>query len=168
MSFALYKTFLPIYLTNDLSILIFTVIISSINFLQIFMRTPLDNLSQVIGRKPMILISNFSINVAILLLFLANSFFIVFLSSLLVSFGMSSYYPANYSYIKDSIDINKFGKNNGRIFRYGDLGILLGFLFSKIFFDEFLLSLRQFFLTISILGFFFNHFNLFYSSGILR
>ena len=156
MILTLYRGYLPIYLTNDIivSIVIFTIIISSINFFQIFMRIPLGNLSQVVGRKPMILIGNFSINVAVLLLFIANNFVLVFISALLVGIGMSCHWPASFSYIQDTNIGNNYGKNNGRIFKLGDLGILLGSLYAKIFLDQFLLDLRLFFFTMSILGFF--------------
>ena len=100
MILTLYRSYLAIYLTTDVivSVLIFTIIVSSINFFQLFLRIPLGNLSQVVGRKKLILIGNFLIAIAVFLLFIANNYFIVFISSLLVAIGMSSHWPATFSY----------------------------------------------------------------------
>ena len=151
----LYQGYLPIYLTNNVivSVFIFSIIISSINFFQIFIRMPLGQLSQIIGRRPMILFGNFLIDLALLLLFFAHSYFNVLLSAILIAFGMSSYWPSSFSYIQD-INPSNYGKNNGRIFKFGDIGILIGALYAKIFLDQFLLDLRFFLLTLSIFGLF--------------
>ncbi len=154
MILTLYRSYLAIYLTTDVivSVLIFTIIVSSINFFQIFLRIPFGNLSQIIGRKKLILIGNFLIATAIFLLFVANNYVIVFISSLLVALGMSCHWPASFSFIQDKSN-NNYGRNNGRIFKLGDTGILLGSLYAKIFLDQLLLDLRFFFLSMSIVGF---------------
>jgi MFS family permease len=153
MSLTLYRGYLPIYLTNDIivSVLIFTLIISSINFFQMFMRIPLGSLSQMLGRKKLILFGNLAISLAVILLFVANSYIFVFISAILVAIGMSAHWPATFSYIQD-VNSSSYGKNNGRVFKLGDIGILLGSLYAKIFLDQFLLGLRLFFLSLAILG----------------
>lgn len=154
MQLTLFIGYLPIYLTNNIvvTIIIFTIIISSLNFFQIFLRIPMGSLSQTIGRKPSILLGNIFVNLALFFLFIANSYFFVFLSALLAALGMSSYWPASFSYIQDC-DAKNYGKNNGRLFKLGDVGILLGALFAKIFLDQFLLGLRLFFFSLSTIGF---------------
>ena len=149
----LYRGYLPIFLTNDVivSVIIFTVIVSSINFFQIFMRIPLGNLSQILGRRPLILLGNLSIDFAMILLFTATNYITVFISALLVAIGMSAHWPATFSYIQD-INPSGYGRNNGRIFKLGDLGILTGSLVAKIFLDQLLLQLRMFFLLLAIVG----------------
>jgi len=117
------------------------------------MRIPFGNLSQVIGRKKLILFGDFSIALAVFLLFIANNYIIVFVTSLLIGIGMSCYWPAVFSYIQDRSYNNNYGRNNGRIFKLGDIGILLSALYAKIFLDQLLLDLRLFFLTLSIVGF---------------
>ena len=155
MQLTLFASYLPIYLTNDVivSIVIFTIIISSINFFQIFLRMPMGALSQILGRRPLILFGNLLINVALFLLFMAPNFLLVLIAALLVALGMSCYWPASFSYIQDC-DAKNYGKNNGRIFTLGDIGILIGALLAKIFLDQFLVDLRIFFLILAIIGLF--------------
>ncbi|MFX1512686.1 MAG: hypothetical protein ACFFCQ_08880, partial [Promethearchaeota archaeon] len=64
--------YVVIYLEEDLltAIFIITVIVSLRNLLQLFLRVPLGEFSQIIGRKPLMLIGQFSYTVALLLLFL--------------------------------------------------------------------------------------------------
>lgn len=151
----LYQGYLPIYLTSDVivSILIFGIIVSSINLIQIFTRIPLGSLSQILGRRPMILFGTFLIDSSVILLYFANNFILVLVSAIFMAFGMSAYWPASFSYIQD-INPNNYGRNNGRIFKMGDIGLLFGSLYAKIFLDQFLLSLRLFLLSLSLLGFF--------------
>jgi len=68
------NTFIVILLQYDLGteILIITVIVSLRNFLQLFLRVPLGELSQIIGRKPLINAGHFSYTIALSLLILAE------------------------------------------------------------------------------------------------
>ena len=71
---AFLNAYMAIYLEIDLltSIFIISVIISLRNILQLFFRIPLGELSQKIGRKPLILLGNLSFTLALLFSFLAS------------------------------------------------------------------------------------------------
>ena len=158
MNLTLYRGYLAIFLSDDLivSITIFTIVVSSINFFQLFMRVPLGALSQVIGRKPMILIGNTAIAFAMFLLYgssILNNWIIAFLSALSLGFGMSAHWPATFSYIQDVSNGNGYGKANGRVFKIGDIGIVIGSVIAKYLLDELLISLQLFFLIFSCIGF---------------
>lgn len=81
MQLTLYMGYLSIFLTEDLivSIFIFTVIVTSINIFQIFMRVPLAGFSQVVGRKPMILFGNLFYSVVVCSISNCRSLFSCFL-----------------------------------------------------------------------------------------
>ncbi|MHA1991957.1 MAG: MFS transporter [Candidatus Hodarchaeales archaeon] len=153
MELTLYRGYLSIFLTEDLivTIFIFTIIVSSINFFQLFMRVPLAGFSQVIGRKPMILLGNLFIALAFFLLVVANHFIFAFISAILLGIGMSAHWPATFAYIQD-VSPENYGKSNGRIFKIGDIGILIGSLFAKYLLDDLLVELRTFFLILFMIG----------------
>ena len=109
MLLTLYRGYLGIFLTEDLAVtvLVFTIIITSINIFQVFMRVPLAGFSQAVGRKPMIIIGNLFIVLAYGLLVVANHYLIAFISAIFLGIGMSAHWPATFAYIQD-------GRGDGR------------------------------------------------------
>lgn len=95
------------------------------NFLQIFLRIPFSELSQIIGRKPLIIAGNFCYTMAVGLMYYASHWTIVFAASLLAGIGMSMHWPAFFSYVGD-ISKDDYGRIQGFIFMGQDLGVLLG------------------------------------------
>ncbi|MFW9992181.1 MAG: MFS transporter [Candidatus Odinarchaeota archaeon] len=151
-----FNTYVVIYLEADLlvAVIIITIIMSARNFLQLFLRIPLGELSQVIGRKPLILFGHFSFSTAILLLFFARDWVLVFVGVIFIAVGMSAFWPALFAYIGDFSDKSgSFGENNGRIFRTWDIGIIIASLTAKILLDVISMDLQDIFLIIGSFGF---------------
>ncbi|MFX0051699.1 MAG: MFS transporter [Candidatus Hermodarchaeota archaeon] len=149
------NTYVVIFLQEDLltAIIIITIIISLRNLLQIFLRVPLGELSQIIGRKPLLLLGHFSFTLALIFLFFAFDWFFVFLSIIFVAFGMSCFWPSLFAYVSDFTP-KTFGHSNGRIFQMGDVGTIFGSLISSLLLDELLWGLRNLFGIIAGIGVF--------------
>lgn len=149
------NNYIVIYLQEDLltAIIIITIIISLRNLLQIFLRVPLGELSQIIGRKPLLLFGHFSYSFALVLLFIAFDWLFVFLSIFFVAFGMSCFWPSLFAYVSDFTP-ETFGHSNGRIFQMGDIGTIIGSLISSLLLDEMLWNLRSLFGVIAGIGIF--------------
>ena len=141
-----YNSYIVLYLEKDLltGVIIITIIVSLQNILQLFFRVPLSELSQIIGRRPLIIFGNFCYLIAIIFLFLAPNYSFVLVSSFLIALGMSAYWPALFAYIGDVAN-NNYGELLGRIFLMGDFGALFGAYFAYLLLDVFLLDLRQLF-----------------------
>jgi MFS family permease len=120
--------------------------------LQLFFRIPLGELSQIIGRKPLLLAGHFSYTTALFSLFLATHWIYVLISIIFVAFGMSCFWPALFAYIADFSPDNNFGASNGRIFQLSDIGTLFGLFISTLILDEFLLDLKDLFGFAMVLG----------------
>ncbi|MHA2347177.1 MAG: MFS transporter, partial [Candidatus Hodarchaeales archaeon] len=112
----IYGLYVNIYLREDLLtvILLVSFIAGIRNLLQIFLRIPLGELSQIIGRKPLILFGHLSYTIALLLLFLATDWVFVFIGTIFIGLGMSFFWPAIFGYLGD-LDTNKVGESMGRI-----------------------------------------------------
>ncbi|MFV2015787.1 MAG: MFS transporter, partial [Candidatus Heimdallarchaeota archaeon] len=112
---------------NDLkaSALIIGVVLTMRNFTQIFLRIPFSELSQIVGRKPLIIAGNICYTVGLGLMYLSTHWTLVFLSSTSVGVGMSLHWPAFFSYVGDIAD-GDYGRLQGIIFMGQDIGILLG------------------------------------------
>lgn len=149
----IFNSYVVIFLQNDLlsAILIITVIISLRNLLQLFFRIPLGELSQILGRKPLILAGHFSYTIALTLMFLANSWFLVLFSVIFVALGMSAFWPSLFAYIGD-ITPDSFGESNGRIFQLSDIGAIISFLVSTILLNDLLWELRNLFALVAFIG----------------
>jgi MFS family permease len=150
----IFSNYVIIFLQEDLltSIIIITIIISLRNLLQLFFRIPLGELSQIIGRKPLLLAGHFSYTTALFSLFLATHWIYVLISIIFVAFGMSCFWPALFAYIADFSPDNNFGASNGRIFQLSDIGTLFGLFISTLILDEFLLDLKDLFGFAMVLG----------------
>ncbi|MFX0119889.1 MAG: MFS transporter [Promethearchaeota archaeon] len=142
------RNYLVIFLREDLltAITIITVIVSLRNFLQLFFRVPFGELSQIIGRKPLIISGHFSITLSLVLMSVADSWHWVLLSIMFVAIGMSAFWPCILAYLSDFASDNSFGGGNiGRIFQMADLGSLFGLLISSLVLDELVWKLTDLF-----------------------
>lgn len=123
------RTYFVIFLEQDLltEVLIVASLLTLQNLFQIFLRIPLANLSQIIGRKPLILGGTISFTFALLFLGIADHWSYALVSVIFVAIGMSAYWPAVFAHLGDiSTDKSNVGEMNGRVFQFGDLGQLLG------------------------------------------
>jgi MFS family permease len=159
------NTYIVIFLQEDLltEILIITIIVSLRNFLQLFLRVPLGELSQIIGRKPLISAGHFSYTIALVLLIIASlteDWIFALFAIILVAVGMSCFWPALFGYVADFTP-NKMGESNGRIFQMGDAGVILGSFLAAVILDQLFLGLREVFTTIATIGFLAGLFNVF-------
>ncbi len=151
----IFNSYVVIFLQEDLltEIAIITLIVSLRNFLQMFFRIPLGELSQIIGRKPLILTGHFCYTFALGFLVFASDWTFVLIATILVAFGMSAFWPSIFGYIADFTP-NNFGKSNGRIFQLSDAGVIIGSLLSKYILDSLHWELKELFFIIVILGIF--------------
>jgi MFS family permease len=154
--------YVVIFLKEDLltAIIIITIIVSLRNFLQLFLRVPLGDLSQIIGRKPLILAGHFSLTISLLLMFLADSWIWVLISTIFVSIGMSAFWPCLLAYISDFSPENSSGGLIGRIFQMADLGSVIGSLIASIVLDELLWELTDLFGLAALIAFLFGLVNI--------
>ncbi len=148
-----YRTYIALFLTNDIPTAAFLLssLVALQNIVQIPLRIPLSELSQSIGRKPLILTGTASYTISLLVLSLATHWTFVLISVLLFAFGISCFWPAVFSLLGDVSKTN-YGANNGRVFQFSDIGVLLASLIAYITLQYLNWDLRQLFLTGSILG----------------
>ncbi|UJG40187.1 MAG: MFS transporter [Candidatus Heimdallarchaeum aukensis] len=107
--------------------IIIGVILAMRNIYQLFLRVPLSDFSQKVGRKPLLFSGLFCYSLALFTLFLANHWILVFIATTLLALGMSSFWPALISYIAD-VEKDNVGKLQGRTFQGTDMGSILGSL----------------------------------------
>ncbi len=148
-----YRTYLVIFLDEDLmtSALVLSILVSLVNFMQIPLRVPFGNLSQAIGRKPIIVSGIALYTISILLLSYATDWKIALVSVLFFGTGMSCFWPATFSFIGD-VSLQSYGRSNGRIFQMGDIGVIIASLLADYFLDTLHLELRGFYLWIGFIG----------------
>ena len=142
----IYNVYVIIYLQEDLltAIAIITFITSLRNLLQIFLRIPLGELSQIVGRKPLIISGHLSYIIALFLLYLASDWFLVMIGTLFIGFGMSCFWPSIFGFLGD-ISIDRVGESNGRIFQLSDIGSILGSILAFFLLQEIQISLKELF-----------------------
>jgi len=135
------RTYFVVYLETDLltDILIITLLGSLQNLLQIVFRVPLSRISQIFGRKPLILLGIVSFTLSLFFMAVATNWIYVAVSTLLLAIGMSAYWPATFAYLGDIADEN-YGEYNGVLFQYGDIGSIFTTLVAK-----YLLDIQSFF-----------------------
>ncbi|MHA2170042.1 MAG: MFS transporter [Candidatus Kariarchaeaceae archaeon] len=122
-----YNTYIILYLEKDLfvSTILITIIVSLQNLLQLIFRVPFSQLSQIYGRKPLILAGHICYFLSILFIIISSNLWVLFASSSMLAVGMSSYVPAIFAYVGDVAD-NNYGELLGRVFLMGDIGIVIG------------------------------------------
>lgn len=121
------------------------IILFSRNFFQIFLRIPLSEISQIIGRRPLIILGNIFYTMAFLLLYLSADWKLVFVATVFVAVGMACYWPSMFAYIGD-ISSDDYGKINGYIFMGSDMGIIIGTSLVSYALNNDILDLRGVFL----------------------
>jgi MFS family permease len=148
-----FNSYVGIFLEEDLftAAIIIALVLSIRNFLQLFFRIPLGELSQIIGRKPLILLGNFCFSVALLILFISFHWVHVLIATTLLALGMSAFWPALFAHIADFTP-DKVGESNGRIFQALDIGVIIASLTAKVMLDGYFIELRQFFIIIGGFG----------------
>ena len=124
------RTYFVIFLEEDLltEIFIISLLLTIQNLIQIFFRIPLSNFSQIIGRKPLIILGTSCYTLGLLFLAIADSWVFALITVIFVAVGMSAYWPAVFSLLGDVSDTSKennVGEMNGRVFQFGDIGQLL-------------------------------------------
>ncbi len=136
MQLIILRTYFVVFLETDLltDILIITILGSLQNLLQIVFRVPLSRMSQLFGRKPLILVGIGSFTLAIFLMAIATHWIFVAGSTILIAFGMSAYWPATFASIGDIAGEN-YGEYNGKLFQYGDIGAIFASLVAKYLLD---------------------------------
>ena len=123
----MFGTFIGVHLNNlAASALIIGFVFTSRNIIQIFLRVPLSEISQYVGRKPMIITGMMGYTLALGLLYLADNWIIALIATLVLGVAMSAHWPSVFAYIGDisaTIEINKknYGKINGIIFQGQDI-----------------------------------------------
>jgi len=149
----IYGLYVNIFLKEDLLaiIIIITVIASLRNLLQIFLRIPMGELSQIIGRKPLIIAGHFSYTFALLLMCFATDWILVFVGTLFIGIGMSAFWPALFGYLAD-INLDRVGESQGRIFQMSDIGSIIGSLFAFLLLNELQFSLQSLFGIIALIS----------------
>lgn len=127
MTLNIIGSYMGVHLDNlAASALVIGLVFTSRNLVQIFLRIPFSELSQIMGRKPLILAGIFCYSSALGLMYLANHWGYVLAAAILVGIGMSMHWPAVFSYIGDISSNNDYGRINGIIFQGQDLGVIIG------------------------------------------
>ncbi|MFX1285915.1 MAG: MFS transporter [Promethearchaeota archaeon] len=154
--------YIVIFLKEDLltAIILITLIISLRNALQLFLRVPFGDLSQIIGRKPLILGGHFSFTISLFLMSIATNWIWVLIAIVFVAIGMSAFWPCMLAYISDISSNNNSGGSIGRMFQLSDIGSIVGLLISSLILDEYQLTLTDLFSIAAILAFFFGLINI--------
>ncbi len=153
----MFGTFIGVHLNNlAASALIIGIVFTSRNFIQIFLRVPLSEISQYVGRKPMIIIGMIGYTLSLGLLYLADNWIIALIATLVLGVSMSAHWPSVFAYIGDvSAKIgsgNNYGKINGIIFQGQDIGIILGALAARYLLADDLVTLQELFGLTFLIG----------------
>lgn len=125
------------------------------NLVQIFLRVPFSEMSQIVGRKPMIQLGVLFYSLALGLLYLANSWVWVLISSIFVGIAMSMHWPAIFSYLGD-ISGKQYGKFSGILFQGQDIGIIISSFTATYLLSNGIVELKGLFgltFIIGIIGF---------------
>lgn len=150
-----YNTYIILYLEKDLyiSAIFITMILSLQNILQLIFRLPLSQLSQIFGRKPLIIAGHICYFLSILIIIISSNIWVLLASSSILAVGMSSYVPAIFAYVGDVAD-NNYGELLGRVFLMGDLGIVIGAFISYFMLGVLSLNFYWLFAVMTILQLF--------------
>ncbi|OLS28218.1 MAG: hypothetical protein HeimC2_08730 [Candidatus Heimdallarchaeota archaeon LC_2] len=155
---SLFATFLQVMImaylgihlnTFQTSALIIGFIFGLRNFIQIFFRIPIGEFSQVVGRKPLLLVALGFYSLAHFVLYLSTSWIYDLIATVLLGFGMTFYYPALFAYIGD-IAKDNYGKINGFVFQGADVAIIVGTFIVKILLDEGSVRINSNYLTFGL------------------
>ncbi len=147
------ENYIVIFLSEDLvtAIIIITIIVSLRNLLQLVLRVPFGDLSQIIGRKPVIIIGHLSLIFSLFAASIANSWILVLISTIFMAIGMSAFWPNIFAYIGD-LSTEIAGENLGRIFQMSDFGSIIGLFLANIVLDELLWGLKDLFKIVAMVA----------------
>jgi DHA1 family multidrug resistance protein-like MFS transporter len=155
----MFGAYVGVHLNNlAASALIIGFVFTSRNIIQIFLRVPLSEISQYVGRKPMIIIGMIGYTLALGLLYLADNWIVVLIATLVLGVAMSAHWPSVFAYIGDvaatidSTSGKNYGKINGIIFQGQDIGIILGALTARYLLADNLVTLQELFGISFIVG----------------
>ncbi|MCE7741070.1 MAG: MFS transporter [Candidatus Heimdallarchaeota archaeon] len=98
------------------------------NIPQLFLRVPLGNLSQMIGRKPLLIVGISFYTVSLFFLAISSHWALVIVAMFFMAIGMSCFWPIIFAYIGDVEEETNLGKVQGRLFQGTDLGAISGAL----------------------------------------
>ena len=105
------------------------------NIPQLFLRVPLGNVSQMIGRKPLLISGIGFYTISLIFLAISTHWSLVMIAIICLAIGMSCFWPVIFAYIGDIEEDTNIGKVQGRLFQGSDLGgisgALLAFLLLK-------------------------------------
>jgi MFS family permease len=105
--------------------LIISFILALRNIYQLFLRVPLGQFSQMVGRKPLLITGVGCYSISLFIMSLATHWGFVFLAITFVAIGMSCFWPILFAYIGD-VEKKNIGQLQGRVFQGTDLGTILG------------------------------------------
>ena len=115
---------------NDINTVVWliTLILALRNIYQLFLRVPLGHLSQMIGRKPLLISGTVFYTISLFFLAVASHWSLVIVAVTFLAIGMSCFWPVIFAYISDVEENKNLGKVQGRLFQGTDLGGILGAL----------------------------------------
>lgn len=114
------------------------------NIYQIFLRVPLGQFSQMVGRKPLLIAGISCYTVSLFFMFLSYHWIIVLVAITFLAIGMSCFWPVLFAYIGD-IEKENIGQLQGRVFQGTDMGTILGSLLAVLLLKTFNLELQVLF-----------------------
>jgi len=114
------------------------------NIYQIFLRVPLGQFSQMVGRKPLLIAGISCYTISLFFMSLAYHWIIVLVAITFLAIGMSCFWPVLFAYIGD-IEKENIGQLQGRVFQGTDLGTILGSLLAVLLLKTFNVELRVLF-----------------------
>lgn len=111
--------------------IIIGVILALRNIYQLFLRVPLAQFSQMIGRKPLLIAGVFFYASSLLILSFSYNWIVVLIATTLLAIGMSCFWPVIFAYIGD-FEKNNIGQMQGRVFQGTDFGTIIGALLAYL------------------------------------
>ncbi|MHA1197861.1 MAG: MFS transporter [Candidatus Heimdallarchaeaceae archaeon] len=136
-SLTIFMSYVGLHLENINTVLWLILFIFALrNIPQLFLRVPLGNLSQMIGRKPLLISGIGFYTISLFFLAISSHWALVIVAMFFMAIGMSCFWPIIFAYIGDVEDDTNLGRVQGRLFQGTDLGAisgaLLAFLLLKI------------------------------------
>ncbi len=122
------------------------------NIFQIFLRVPMGNFSQIIGRRPLLLNGVFCYSFSLFILFFSSHWIFVLIAVFFLALGMASYWPVLFSYIGD-IEKENIGNVQGRVFQANDIGTIIGSIFAYLLLEKSGVGLEHLFGWGALIGF---------------
>lgn len=142
---SIFGAYLPIALNNlTVTALIIGVVFTSRNILQIFLRIPFAELSQIVGRKPLIMAGLTGYTIGLGLMYFANHWTTIFVATTIIGIAMSLHWPAVFSYIGD-VSNGDYGRINGIIFVGQDIGVIMGSVMATYLLNNDIVTVKDLF-----------------------